>query len=408
MHQRVRRVSTYPIPWLLAILGLAPIAAAEGPAAAIPETQSGVARPRAELEMQGLFEAITPLLPLAMESKAWSNPANQAAIQARLDNLIMAGASLEAHATRRDLGYRALSRSLVLDMTEARERYRERDFERSRTAMVEITNTCAACHARLPGASDTARQALPENQMAELSLHQQSQVWVATRRFDRALAAFETAFSDEMQAPGHLDMEGYLLDYMTLGLRVSQDPTRVRRTFALLAERPDMPIYLGRHLAGWDLALAAIEDDLNDDAPLARGRALAAGENVPRPALLGREQTVYDLVASSLLLRFIDANVGGPEELAEAYYLLGVVEARSVDSYWLPQAEDHLEAAIRLAPASASAASAYALLEEYVVVGFGGANGDALPDEAWEKLRVLGQLIEESRSPAASELEILP
>ena len=61
MHQRVRRVSTYPIPWLLAILGLAPIAAAEGPAAAIPETQSGVARPRAELEMQGLFEAITPL-----------------------------------------------------------------------------------------------------------------------------------------------------------------------------------------------------------------------------------------------------------------------------------------------------------------------------------------------------------
>ncbi len=408
MHQRVRRVSAYPIPWLLVVVGLAPIAAAEDPAPTNSEIETTAAQPRAELEMQGLFESITPLLPLAMEPAAWSDPANQAAIQERLDNLIAASAALEAHATHRDIGFRTLSQSLVLDVAEARGRYRERDFERSRTTMVEITNTCAACHARLPGTSDTARQALAETRMAELSLHQESQIWVATRRFDRALAAFEAAFSDEMQAPGHLDMEGYLLDYMTLGLRVRQDPTRVRRTFARLAKRPDMPIYLGRHLAGWDLALASIEDDLTHADLLARGRALAAGEDVPRPALLGREQTVYDLAASSLLLRFVDGNARDPEELAEAYYLLGVVEARSVDSYWLPQAEHHLEAAIRLAPTSASAASAYALLEEYVVVGFGGANGDALPDEAWEKLRELGQLIEEGRAPAASETDAAP
>jgi hypothetical protein len=390
------------------VVALAPIAAAEDPPPTSSEIETTVARPRGELEMQGLFESITPLLPLAMEPAAWSDPANQAAIQERLDNLIAASASLEAHATRRDIGFRTPSESLVLDVAEARDRYRERDFERSRTAMVEITNTCAACHARLPGTPDTARQALAETRMAELSLHQQSQIWVATRRFDRALAAFEAAFSDEMQAPGHLDMEGYLLDYMTLGLRVRQDPTRVRRTFARLAKRPDMPIYLGRHLAGWDLALASIEDDLSHADLLARGRALAAGEDVPRPALLGREQTVYDLAASSLLLRFVDGNARDPEELAEAYYLLGVVEARSVDSYWLPQAEHHLEAAIRLAPTSASAASAYALLEEYVVVGFGGANGDALPDEAWEKLRELAQLIEEGQAPAASESDAAP
>ena len=408
MHQRVRRVSVHPIPWLLVVLALTPIATAADPASTSSEIETKGARPRAELEVERFFESITPLLPLAMEPAAWSDPANQAAIQERLDDLVAARALLEAHATRRDLGFRTLSQSLILDVAEARDRYRERDFERSRTAMVEITNTCAACHARLPGTPDTARQALAETRMAELSLHQQSQIWVATRRFDRALGAFEAAFSDEMQAPGHLDMEGYLLDYMTLGLRVSQDPTRVRRTFARLAKRPDMPIYLGRHLAGWDLALASIEDDLSHADLLARGRALAAGEDVPRPALLGREQTVYDLAASSLLLRFVDGNARDSQELAEAYYLLGVVEARSVDSYWLPQAEHHLEAAIRLAPTSASAASAYALLEEYVVVGFGGANGDALPDEAWEKLRELGQLIEEGQAPAASETDAAP
>jgi len=36
-------------------------------------------------------------------------------------------------------------------------------------------------------------------------------------------------------------------------------------------------------------------------------------------------------------------------------------------------------------------------------VGFGGANGDGLPDDAWEKLRELAQRIEESPSPSPAE-----
>ena len=386
MHERSRGFRVTRAGWLLAGLAAPWITSAGPPALGT----------NAELEMQGLFETVTPLLPLAMDEAAWSARARRDSIEEGLDNLAEAGAALGRHAATRDAGFQTLSESLAEDIARTRDHYAEGQFEEARVSMVEITNTCAACHTRLPASPDDSRPALPAPLFAGLSLHEQSQVWVATRRFDRALAVWEAAFADEMQAPGRLDMEGYLLDYMTIGLRVRQDPVRVRKTFARFAQRPDMPIYLGRHLARWEIALAAIEDGLETSDPLAQGRALVGGQGVPRPELLGREQTVYDLAASSLLLRFIDRNAGSPEELAEAYYLLGVVEARSVDSYWLPQAEHHLEAAIRLAPGSAPAASAYALLEEYVVVGFGGANGDALPNAAFEKLRQLSQLIEAS------------
>lgn len=350
-----------------------------------------------------LLETLTPLLTLAMDEATWSDPARRKATQRDLARLAEAGALLGRHAASRDMGFRSLSQSLTVDIGRTRDLYAEGDLEQSRVSMLEITGTCAACHARLPGAVRASAPSLPEALMAELSLHQRGQVWMAAHRFDKALEVWEAALGDEMQAPSRLDMEGYLLDYMTIGLRVSQDPARVRENLARFARRPDMPVYLGRHLARWNAALLAVEADPATPDLVAHARALAMAEGVPRPALVGREQTVYDIVASGLLLRFIEEGGAERDRLAEAYYLLGVVEARSVDSYWLPQAEHHLEAAIRLAPGSPAAADAYALLEEYVVVGFGGANEEALPRDAWERLQELDQLIRAQRAGTEEE-----
>jgi hypothetical protein len=358
--------------------------------------------------MQRLLQTVAPLLPLAMDERTWSDPTRQGAIRQDLESLAQAGALLGRHAASRDLGFRALSRSLAADIGRTRDLYTRGALEQARVSMLEITGTCAACHARLPAARQASAPSLPEALMAELSLHQRSQVWMATHRFDKALEVWEAALGDEMQPPSRLDMDGYLLDYMTIGLRVSQDPARVRENLARFARRPDMPVYLARHLSRWNTALLAVEADPATPDPLAHARALALAEGVPRPALLGREQTVYDIAASSLLLGLIEEGGAERGRLAEAYYLLGVVEARSVDSYWLPQAEHHLEAAIRLAPGSPAAADAYALLEEYVVVGFGGANEEALPRDAWERLRELDQLIRARRAESAEELPAEP
>ena len=389
-----RALRTRWFPWAAALI------AAAGASLASTELPASPASTPAPAPNPALFETLAPLLALATDEARWSDPAQSGRIEAGLSSLAAAAPQLNRHAATRDFAFREVGRALARDAARTRDLHALEAFEEARASVVEITATCAACHARLPAPPHAPGPTLPPDALAKLSLHAQAQVWLALRHFDRALAVWETAFADEMQSPGHLDMEGYLLDYMTIGLRVAQDPARVRRHFARFAQRPDMPVYLAGHLAGWDLALAAVEADLAHPAPLERSRDLVAGKGVPRPALLGREQTVYDLAASSLLLQFIEGNSQEPEALAEAYFLLGVVEARSVDSYWLPQAEAHLEAAVRAAPGSDSAASAYALLEEYMVVGFGGAGEEALTSEAWEKLRDLNLRMQEARAPA--------
>ena len=81
-------------------------------------------------------------------------------------------------------------------------------------------------------------------------------------------------------------------------------------------------------------------------------------------------------------------------EIAEAFYLLGMVDARTSQTSWVSAAEFHLEASIRMAPNAAYAEKAYALLEEYTVLGYGGSSGVHLPVEVQEKLAELRGLID--------------
>jgi hypothetical protein len=111
--------------------------------------------------------------------------------------------------------------------------------------------------------------------------------------------------------------------------------------------------------------------------------------------------TITDLVASALLLRFIDEAQGATDrtqELAEAYYLLGKVEARSADSFWVPQASFHLELSIRLDPKSPDAEAALALYEEQLAFGYGGIESEILPVDLWATLEELRRLVAENRS----------
>ena len=102
-------------------------------------------------------------------------------------------------------------------------------------------------------------------------------------------------------------------------------------------------------------------------------------------------------------MRLLDEESTTGLRRAEAYYLLGLVESRTVDSHWVPQAEVHLESAIRLAPEAPFAEDAYAVLEEYVIIGWGGASSSDLPADAWAKLRELRALIDQQAVAAPDE-----
>ncbi len=382
----------------LAMMLLAPSSGAEDKTAA---GKAATARPRAE--MQKVFESVAQLLPLALSEQDWADPARRSEIQRLIDTLAERSVVLEQHGMQRDAGFRHLSRALSADIEEVRERYRAGRFEESRFFMIEATGNCVACHSRLPNPNDfpMADNLIENIDFESLSTHEQTQILIATRQFDRAMTAWEELFADASIPPTEFDLGGYLLDYMTIGLRVQSDPERVGKTMTKIASRPDVPLYLRRHLDGWIAALKSTSADLAGSERLERARSLIGGQRVIGEAPLARDQTVYDLVASSLLLRFVDDKATTDVRRAEAYYLLGLVESRTIDSHWVPQAEVHLETAIRLAPEAAFAKDAYAVLEEYVIVGWGGASSTDLPADQWTKLQELRALIDQ-RAPSPS------
>ena len=107
-----------------------------------------------------------------------------------------------------------------------------------------------------------------------------------------------------------------------------------------------------------------------------------------------RRGLVEFLAASRILNRVVAVRRSASPELAEAYYLLGVVEARIGQDFWSSPADFYLELAVRMAPTTESGRRAYALLEEEILLGFTGSGGEHLPDEERARLDDLKALVE--------------
>jgi hypothetical protein len=359
-------------------------------------------QPRAT--MHRVFEAIRVLLPLSLDSESFRDPKNQAEISARIEVLAGASQTLEGHATSRDRTFQFLSHSLAGDVEEIRHRYRSGRLEEARFYVLEATRNCVACHARLPNDHrfPLASRLLDQIDLQKLSHHERGQLYVATRQFDKALDSWEELFAGQLVSAAQLDVGGYLNDYLTIAIRVQGDYGRARKAIAIVRAREDLPDYLAPKLDLWLADLARFEKAPPDWKTLDAARALAGrempGEDVEDDALTA---TITDLVASSLLLRFVDAAHAANErtpELAEAYYWLGKVEARSADSFWVPQAPFHLELSIRLDPRGEHAEEALALYEEQLAFGYGGIESEILPVDLWTTLNELRKLVAEGQS----------
>jgi hypothetical protein len=352
--------------------------------------------------MDRIFDAIATLLPLSLDPHAFADPAHREQILAQLRVLEGSAAELERHAGGRDAGFQFLSQSLSRDVEELAWQFEQGEADAARYQVVGLTQDCVACHSRLPSARqfDMAGKLTQRVEIASLAPPERARLLTAVRRFDDALSTWEATFADPKIPPERFDITGDLVDYLTVAIRVRGDLPRARRTLEALARRPDTPTYLRRHLAVWIESLDALAGVAKETPTLARARELVEHANGLSVFPAGRERVVYDLVASSLLHRLVsDSPQPGPE-LAEAYYLLGVIEARTIDSYWVPQTELHLEAAIRADPGSPVAQKAYAALEEYVLSGYGGLSGDYAPADVRAHLAELRKLAE-GRAPAA-------
>lgn len=386
-----------------ALLWTGPAVGQPGAEPALDSTSAPVSGTQASTRatMAEIVAALAFTLPRSLSDTRYSEPAQRAKIQAALTTLAESGDRLQAHATGPDEGFALLAGTLARDAHSVLEHYEQERFAESRFLLLQVTDNCVACHSRLPDdaphplglvlADDPSVRTLPLQERVELE--------VATRQFDRALESYEELFRSPAASPSDLDLLGTLDGYLEVCLRVRNDPTRAARSFEALAERDDASPPVRNSLLAWAAALRALPEPAATEPSLvaARELVLAARDSSRFPD--DRRALVPYVAASGILHRYVSEGQRTTAELAEAYYLLGLIESHVGRSFWLSQTEHFLEASIRTAPGDPRAEEAFALLEEFVVAGYTGSAGSAVPEDAKIHLAELRALIDAARAP---------
>jgi hypothetical protein len=253
---------------------------------------------------------------------------------------------------------------------------------------------CVACHSRLPSDREfpLAKRFTDRAPLDSLTPSEKARLLVVVRRFQDAMLAWETLFRAPATSLASLDYGGDLLDYLTIALRVVRDDDRARSTLVGLQKREGVPDYMNRNIESWLKTLAEYEEFDPSSPKLERARRLVGEPSTSVPEE-GQGRMVSDLLASGLLLQLLDESEAWNAELAEAFYLLGVTEARSVDAFWVPYADFHLEMAIRVDPHGPFAVPAFELLKSQLELGYGGSSGVHLPTDVAVTLKELKKLM---------------
>jgi hypothetical protein len=344
--------------------------------------------------MHAFFQALTSTFPWSLDAQQFQAPEHRQRIQAALRTLAQHAEQLETHGQEVPQSFGFLRRALARSAHDAAERYAQGQYPQARFLLQGLTETCFACHSRLPNLQSFAlgKRFLAETNVERLPIPQRLRLEVATRQFDLALGTCEALLRSTDITAADIWLMGVLEDYLKVVIRVQNSFPRALTTLAQFLARPDVPAALRDQLQSWVNALAELQLHGPIDEALSRARTLLeTGQRRNRfPA--DHQGFVHFVVASSLLHRWLATPPTDTSALAEAYYLLGIVETYISRTSWLSEAPFFLETAIRLAPTSPIATMAYDVLNMYILTAYTGSQGTRVPPDVQEYLDDLRQL----------------
>jgi tetratricopeptide (TPR) repeat protein len=344
--------------------------------------------------MREVFVALQRVLPASLDERRFADPALRPEILAALKTLSRHAERLAVHGSGGGASFVFLSGSLAREAREIERRYAAGRFREAQFELHEFTENCVACHSRLPDQKDAelSSRFMDQAEIDALPLPERAQLAMATRQFERALAAHEAMLTSPEFDVSSIDLLGYLDDYLEVCVRVKNDFERPARALEAFAKRGGVRQGVRDDVKHWVADLR----ELRARGPiegLAAGRRLVEEAERASQRLEARALLVRYQAASGTLHRFVASLPERDPRAAEAYYWLGVIESRVGRSFWLSQTEPYLEAAIRLAPGDPLAEKAYTLLEEFVVSGYTGSSGDHIPEDVKAWLDDLARLI---------------
>ena len=324
--------------------------------------------------MQQAFDAIAYLLPLSLRAEQDMSAEDKTLVDRHLAVLTSSDKELTKHAESRDPEFKLLARSFDRAIERVSSAFQDESYIDAYFSLFDMAQNCVSCHSRLPDDSDflLGQKLFARMDTSELDPEEIAQLYVATRQFDSALNKYEEIILDNSMSPFDLDLDGVLIEYLRIGITVTQDFVRVRSTLDRFLSRDDVPLYMRQHVGAWLNSMDELGDNLNIEPSLERARDVFNQATALTIAPAGRERAVHDIVASSELRQLVEnSDTVVPEAVSEAYYLLGVIALRTFrPKPAVPEMEFLLESAIRAAPKGSYAMPAYLLLEEFSYSNF--------------------------------------
>ena len=343
--------------------------------------------------MGRIFDRLTGVFSLSLDPAAFSDPANRRQVLSDLKSLAAEAGQLETHGA---LGpeYGFLRRALADDARDALHLYKGKDYEGASITIRQLTESCIACHSKLPDASrfDLGAKFLADPRVKELHVEERVRLEVMARQFDRALLSYESLLSSEAAQPAEVYFMGAFEGYLKICLRVRGDVPRATATLERFARRTDVPQYLADYVRTW---LDALRDyprrPVSDDA-LDRARLLVARGSEVQVYPGDRRGLIHYIAASGLLHGYLDGTTRAATQRCEAYHLMGLAEMGISRLSWLSEVEYFLESAIRACPGTTEAMRSYGALEEYILTAYSGSAGLDMPDDVESRLEALWRL----------------
>lgn len=339
-------------------------------------------------QVYGIF---SDLLPLSVSSQQFTAKENAGRISNDLSKLVKLSDELTAHTQDLEFDYIGSNfKQDVHDMQQAWKRGRQREAQ---FIFRTLSTNCISCHTRAESKADSSQPKLFDKVADKgLSTLERAELKTAVREFNEALALYEEALSPKkFSTISPVMMEGYIVDYMIVALKVKADTQRVQKTLESLSFDPSIPFSLRSNIGKWISFLKDYQPDVNMN--ITEIESLINKGRLANSFPLDSAGVVANILGSKHLQTLLTNEKLPKVDQAQAYYLLGISELSINRPIQVSRANYFLEKAVRTAPKTQIATNAYSSLESNIYYQNSGSLGVFIPSSDIKKLDELRKLL---------------
>lgn len=346
--------------------------------------------------MHNLLRALANAFMMTLQEEQIEQPDTYEQIAEAVRSLTENAEQLNTHGRNQGQRFDFLQQAMARNAYDAENQFFSGQYEDAQYSLQELTESCFSCHMRLPGSrqNDFGKQFSKALNMKTLPLEERAKLEVITRQFDAALTTYETLIDRFPWDDPAFTFTETFENYLKVALRVRHEATRPLAMLHAVQGRSDIPSSLAEPIGDWIEGLNIIQTRSVENDTLAYARTLIQDAQLRRLFPDDRHGLVQLITASSILHQFIQAKPVPTDGVAEAYFLLAVTESHISTTSWISETEFFLETAIRLDPGAAFAPRAYAELETYILMTYGGL--EEIDPDILDYLNELKALIEDT------------